>query len=99
MAAAIRYAVDRHKPVLMIGQPRLSYENSLERHASQQRAVAEMIARDFAGNDRVRYVDMGNAVSTNDGSLAFDGMHLNAKGNAIVAAALAPAVREMLARR
>ncbi len=99
VAAAIRYAVDRKKPVLMIGQPRLSYEGSLERHASQQRAVAEMIARDFAGNDRVRYVDMGDVINTADVSLAFDGMHLNAKGNAIVAAALAPAVREMIGKR
>ena len=40
-----------------------------------------------------------SVINTADVSLAFDGMHLNAKGNAMVAAALAPAVRDMIARR
>jgi hypothetical protein len=96
VAAAIRFARERQKDVLVIGQPRLSYEGSTERHASQQRALAEMIARDFGNDAHVRYADFGSVISTSDVSIAFDGMHLNAKGNGIIAEHLAPLVREML---
>ena len=82
--------------VLVIGQPRMQYGEK-ERHASQQEALAGMIARDFAGDDRVRYVDMGQVVDLSDNSIAFDGMHLNARGNGMVAAALAEPVRQMVA--
>ncbi len=98
VSAAVQYALSHGKRVIVIGQPRLRYrtayspDNSFERHTSQQRALSEMLARDFAGDGRVRYLDMGNVVDTSDVSLAFDGMHLNARGNGIVAAALAPAV-------
>ena len=97
VAAAVQYALDRGKVVLVIGQPRMQYGEK-ERHASQQIALAGMMARDFAGNDRVRYVDMGDAVDLSDNSIAFDGMHLNARGNGMVAARLAPFVREAVAR-
>jgi hypothetical protein len=95
VAAAVNYSLARGKHVLVIGQPRMQYGEK-ERHASQQRALADMIARDFAGNDRVRYVDMGDAVDLSDNTIAFDGMHLNARGNATVAARLAPLVRGIL---
>lgn len=98
VAAAIRYARERQREVLVIGQPRLKYEGSMERHASQQRALKEMIARDFAGDPHVRYVDFGDVVNTDDLSIAFDGMHLNAKGNGMIAAKLAPIVREIISR-
>jgi hypothetical protein len=98
VAAAVRYALDRGKSVLVVGQPRMQYGEK-ERHASQQEALAGMVARDFAGDDRVRYVDMGQAVDLSDNSIAFDGMHLNARGNGMVAAALAEPVRQMVERR
>jgi hypothetical protein len=96
VAAGVQYALDHGKVVLVIGQPRMQYGEK-ERHASQQRALAGMMARDFAGNDRVRYVDMGDAVDLADNSIAFDGMHLNARGNGIVASRLAPSVRDAIA--
>ena len=98
VAAAVRFALDRGKRVLVIGQPRMQYGEKA-RHASQQEALAGMIARDFSGDDRVRYVDMGQVVDLSDNSIAFDGMHLNARGNGMVAAALAEPVRHMVGRR
>lgn len=95
VGAAVRYALDRGKRVVVIGQPRMQYGEQA-RHASQQQALAGMIKHDFAGSPKVRYVDMGDAVDLSDNSIAFDGMHLNARGNAIVAAKLAPFVRDML---
>ena len=37
------------------------------------------------------------AVDLNDQAIAFDGMHLNAVGNATIARGLAPTVRELAA--
>jgi hypothetical protein len=94
VGAAVRFAVDRGKSVLVIGQPRLAYGEA-ERHASQQRALAEMLAREFDGNPRVRYVDVGDAVDLSKQSVAFDGLHLNRDANAAVAARLVEPVREL----
>jgi len=96
VAAAVQFALERGKIVLVVGQPRMQYGEK-ERHASQQRALSEMMTRDFAGNHRVRYVDLGDAVDLSDNSIAFDGMHLNARGNGMVAARLAPFVRDAIA--
>jgi hypothetical protein len=96
--AAIRYARDRGKLVLVIGQPRLAYGEA-ERHASQQRALSEMFAREFAGDSRVRYVDLGDAVDLSNNQIAFDGMHLSAAGNATVAEQLVGPLRPMIGMR
>ena len=58
-----------------------------------------MIARHFANEPRVRYVDLRDAVDLKDATIAFDGMHLNRDGNARIAVGLAPAVRELAAVR
>ena len=87
VGAAVQFAIERGKSVLVIGQPRLAYGQA-ERHASQQQALAEMLARDFGGNPRVRYVDVADAVDLSDQSVAFDGLHLHRDGNARVAARL-----------
>jgi hypothetical protein len=92
---AVRYAVDQRKSVLVIGQPRLAYGQG-ERHASQQHALAEMLARDFTGNARVRYVDVGDAVDLSDQSVAFDGLHLSRDANAVVARRLVEPVKELI---
>ena len=96
IGAAVRFALDRGKSVLVVGQPRLAYGEA-ERHASQQRALAEMLAREFGGNTRVQYVDLADAVDLSNNSLAFDGLHLSREANAIVAAQLVAPVRELVA--
>ncbi len=96
VGAAVRFALDRGKSVLVIGQPRLAYGQS-ERHASQQRALAAMLAREFGGNPRLRYVDVGDAVDLSSHLASFDGLHLNRDANAIVAARLVEPVRQLVA--
>jgi hypothetical protein len=96
VGAAVRFALDRGKSVLVVGQPQLKYGEA-DRHASQQRALAEMLARDFPGNPRVRYVDLADAVDLSNNSVAFDGLHLSREANAIVAARLVEPVRQMVA--
>lgn len=96
--AAVRFALDRGKSVLIVGQPRLAYGQA-ERHASQQRALAAMLEHEFAGNPRVRYVDVGDAVDLSDQSVAFDGLHLDRDANAIVAGRLVEPLRQMVAMR
>ena len=98
VGAAVRYALDRNALVLVIGQPRLPHSGA-ERHASQQRALSAMIATEFGGNPRVRYVDLADAVDLSDTALAFDGLHLNREANAMVTARLVGPVRELVVAR
>jgi len=98
VGAAVRFAIDRGKSVLVVGQPRLAYGQA-ERHAWQQRALAEMLAHDFNGDPRVRYVDAADAVDLSDNSVASDGLHLSRDANATVAARLAGPVGEMVKAR
>lgn len=93
--AAARHAAERGKAVAIAGQPLLA-NSGRESHRSQQQALAQMVQRQFAGNSRVRYVDLTGAIDLTDTAHAFDGMHLNAGGNAIIARALAPSVRELM---
>ena len=54
--------------------------------------VRAMLRARFAGDPDVRYANLGQLVDLRDRSLAYDGMHLTARGNEIVAdRLLAPA--------
>ena len=59
-------------------------------------AMANMLARRFSGDPRVRYVNLGRALNIRDTSLVYDGLHLVARGNQILADALAPTLLEMI---
>ena len=96
VGAAVRFARDRGTSVLVVGQPRLPGHEA-ERHGSQQRALAEMLAREFGGNPRVRYVDVADAVDLSNSSYAFDGLHLSREANAMVAARLVEPVKQIVA--
>jgi hypothetical protein len=96
VGAAVRFALDRGKSVLVVGQPRLPGKEA-QRHASQQQALAAMLARDFAGNTRVRYIDLADAVNMSDDKLAFDGLHLTREANAMVVARLVEPLRQIVA--
>jgi hypothetical protein len=95
VAAAVRLVRGWNKVVLVVGQPRLDY-GGVERHESQQRALGEMMARDFGKDAGVRYVDFFDAVDLRLGAVTFDGMHLTREANGTVAVKLAPLVREMM---
>ena len=88
---AVHHALDRGQRVIVITQPYLS-----DAHVDQQRALAAMMARQFGGNVRVRYVNLGRAVDTRDRSIAYDCMHLSEAGNARIATELVPVVVGMM---
>jgi lysophospholipase L1-like esterase len=87
MAAAIGGARDRHARVLVVTQPYIS-----DAHVEQQNALRAMLRLRFGGDPEVRYANLGQIIDLHDRSLAYDGMHLTARGNEVVAGALlAPA--------
>jgi hypothetical protein len=55
-----------------------------------------MLARRFAGEPHVRYLNLGRAVNMKDTSLVYDGIHLVARGNELVAEALVPVVLDLI---
>jgi lysophospholipase L1-like esterase len=91
VSEAVRLARQRGKRVLVVTQPYLS-----DLHVEQQRALEAMLRRQFGGDPRVRYVNLGRLIDLHDPRLAYDGLHLTAVGNEKIAAALAPVVLEVL---
>ena len=76
-------------------QPTLNDPRVRPRHQSQQHALAEMLARDFANDPRVVYVDLSDAVDLKDPDFAFDMMHLGTDGNRVIAKALTDTVARL----
>jgi lysophospholipase L1-like esterase len=95
MSTAITWALDRHEQVLVATQPYLLGAQLRARHVDQQRALAAMLAQRFAGDHRVRYVNLGDVVALDDPTWSFDRMHLTKAGNDRIAVALAGTVIQM----
>jgi hypothetical protein len=91
MQRSIDFALSRGKQVFVVSEP---YKNDVQ--VGQQQVLAEMLARLYRGNPRVRYINMGTSVDLTDRRLCVDGLHLTAEGNARVAAQLASALRPLL---
>jgi lysophospholipase L1-like esterase len=91
VAEAVDRVIARNKRVLVITQPYLS-----DLHVDQQTALAGLVRRRYGSDPRVRYVNLGRAVNIQDKSLVYDGIHLVARGNAVIAEALAPVLLEMV---
>jgi lysophospholipase L1-like esterase len=94
VAAAIDYASSRGWRVVFVSQPYLTTDHARDRHIAQQRAVAAMLRQRYARHENVRYVDLGTAIDLRDATVAFDGMHLTAAGNARVAELLTVPIAE-----
>lgn len=92
---AVTRTVSAGKNVLVVGQPRMIHEQRA-RLNGQQAEVSAMLQRHFSGSSRVRYVDLGSAVNLADTAIAYDGMHLTAAGNEIIAERLVEPVSAML---
>lgn len=100
MLVAVEFAVQHAKQVLVVTQPYEAVSVDVTyRHVEQQREMSAMLARRFAGERRVEYVNLGNRVDLEDPALSFDHMHLTAAGNARVADGLVGQVLEMARRR
>jgi lysophospholipase L1-like esterase len=96
---AIQYALEHGKRVLVVSQPQLAAETARQRHQQQQRALADMLKREYAGVPRVTHLDVGTLVNLSDPNVCFDQMHLNVDGNRIVADALVDPVFQLSARQ
>lgn len=83
----------RGKRVLVVTEPYIS-----DQHVAQQRALAAMLAKRFAGQTHFRYLDLGKTIDLRDGTLCWDGMHLTEEGNRRIAEALIQPVLETLRR-
>jgi lysophospholipase L1-like esterase len=90
---AVADALSFARAVVVVTPPYLS-----ERHREQQRAMAAMLQREFAGDNRVLYLDEGSAVDLHDPAMSFDGVHLTARGNQRLAESLVPPLRTLLDR-
>lgn len=88
VSRAVRFALVHGKRVVVATQPRMVDPELRARHHSQQRALADGLAREFATEPGVVYVDLSDTVDLTDNNFAFDLMHLGANGNRVIAKAL-----------
>jgi hypothetical protein len=89
--AGIGAALARGARVLVVTQPYVS-----DSHVEQQRHLVAMLRARYGGEPRVGYLDLGWAVDLRDRALAFDGMHLTPRGNAVIADRLVSPVETLL---
>jgi hypothetical protein len=80
---AVAWALARDKKVIFITQPYVS-----DAHVEQQANVAAMLRARFGSDTRFRYVNLGRAIDLTDRAIAYDGLHLVATGNEVIAAGL-----------
>jgi hypothetical protein len=80
MNNAVSYARALGLPVLVVNQPYVS-----DRQITAQQAIQGMLRERFRSDRMVRYLDLGWAIDLHDSRLSFDGEHLMAEGNEIVA--------------
>jgi lysophospholipase L1-like esterase len=88
---AVGKIVARDQYAVVIGQPTLG-----DIHVQQQARLRAALERAFPNHPRVRYLDLSDAVNMQDASLVYDGIHLVARGNEIVAERLAPLIQPLL---
>jgi lysophospholipase L1-like esterase len=100
IAVAIEFARQRGRQVIVVTQPYLANEARIRaRHVDQQTAMRAMVGRQFGSDPDVRSVDLGDLINLEDPALAFDHVHLTARGNTQLVSGLTGPVIEMAARR
>jgi hypothetical protein len=80
---AVAWALAHNKRVLFVTQPYAS-----DSHVEQQANVVAMLRSRFAADQRLEILNLGRAIDLHDRSIAFDGLHLNARANATIAGQL-----------
>jgi hypothetical protein len=97
---AVAYALQSGAQVLIATQPYSVVSPYVhQRHIEQQSEMAAMLARQYGGDPRVLYVNLGPLVDLQDPTLSFDHMHLTPAGNERIARALVAPVLTLAARR
>ncbi|MGH9202174.1 MAG: SGNH/GDSL hydrolase family protein [Vicinamibacterales bacterium] len=89
--AAVSWALERNKHVVFVTQPYIS-----DLHIEQQDNVVAMLEKQFGGDQRLRIANLGRAVDLRNRNIAYDGMHLVAAGNDVIAAYLVDPVLESM---
>lgn len=87
MKTAIELALSENARILVVTEPYISAQ-----HIEQQRALREMLQKEFGVERNVTYLDLGFALNPKEQEFATDGMHLSAAGNQIIAGKLAPVI-------
>ncbi len=93
MQKAVGLALSRGKRVLVVTPPYVS-----DLHVEQQYLMWETLRASFGDRPKLRRVDLGQALDLTDRKLCFDGLHLTAPGNRIVAERLLGSVVATLER-
>jgi lysophospholipase L1-like esterase len=88
---AIDYVLGQGKQVVVVTQPYIS-----DLHVDQQRNMISMLRERFGNHPRLHYINLGRAINLKDRTLAYDGMHLTAHGNELIAEALKQPLIEIL---
>ena len=88
IAAAVRFAREKGKAVVVVSQPRLPGPRSFEFHTSQHAMLGSLMSRVFGSDRGVVWADLSNLLNLTDPNVTFDAMHLNPQSNAVVAGAL-----------
>jgi lysophospholipase L1-like esterase len=86
---AVAWALARDKRVVFVTQPYAS-----DSHVEQQANAVKMLDARFAGDRRLQIVNLGHAIDLRDPRIAYDGLHLVAAGNDVIAAHLVDPVFE-----
>lgn len=92
--AAVEWSIARDKPVLFVTQPYMS-----DAHVEQQANVSAMLDAAFGATGRVRYVNLGRLIDMTDRSIAYDGVHLVARGNELVADGMVAPLIDLISGR
>lgn len=91
---AVTYARERDVAVIVVTQPYIS-----DAHVAQQQALADALAARFGRDAGVRYVNLGRTIQVSDHRLAYDGMHLVAGANRMIAEHLVPTVEAITGKQ
>lgn len=97
--SAMQHALRQSRPVVVMTAPLGQDGDGRARQLLQQAALAGLLSRNFEGDPRVTFVDLSHTIDTSNVELAFDGNHLTAVGNQVIARALVEPARRALGAR
>jgi hypothetical protein len=87
---AVDQVIADGKRVLVVTQPYMT-----DGHVDQQANLIAMLDRSYGNNGNVRHLNLGEVLSLDDLTYAWDGMHLTVAGNDLVATRLVSPVLSM----
>lgn len=89
---AVEWALAHGTRVLFVTQPYMS-----DAHVEQQANVSAMLQASFGTTGLVAYLNLGRLIDMTDRSIAYDGVHLVARGNELVANSMIQPLLDLIA--